>query len=545
MRPAALFLLATLLAITTFLVAFAPGARAGTIVADSGFRVTPNGFSFDNYGGEKGYAGMNAVDVQRIFGDSVCISGKGTKCVLTPGARYWLSDWNQSMDGGHCYGMAMLASITQRAQLPRFGIASIAALGGGPNAYDLQIEGNRPLQRAIARAFAMQGVSSVARGTFMGTPKQVLAKLRQELTVGNPQTWQFAIFQWGMKGGHAITPYAVEDMGEGIFDVHVYDNNWPGEDDRRLRIDTVKDTWKYFAATNPEQTGAWYVGNAKSKTLRMMPNLPAFGTQECPICVGRQGAKSKFNQISLAGDSVETAHVVITDSKGRKLGIIGGRLVNQIPGAKAQVRTSGPIATPSGELTNLGDTIDPVYQVPKGLKLKIKVDGRKLTRGVKQSLTVVGPTFDSTVEGIRLRPGQVAHATLNPVKQNLSFTADKRASFPRVSFGAESRSAGYNIRVSAPGAPRGSAVFFAKKPRYGLLRIAAPRSRGKQAFRVAITKLSGQGQQQFSRGYSIRGRQQAYLYYGPLARKNGVARIVIAVPGKEEQAKVLKLRREK
>ncbi len=528
--------------IVAFLFAIAPGAHAGAVVADSGFRVKPNGFSFDNYGGEEGYVGLNSTDMQRIFGDAVCIVGKGTKCVLTSGAKYWMDDMNTSMTGGHCYGMAMLASITHRSQLPRFGISSIDSLGGGPDAFDLEIKGNRPLQRAIARAFAMQGVSSVARGTFRGTPNQVLDKLRKELTLGNPATWQFGIFQWGMKGGHAITPYAVEEMGNGIFSVHVYDNNWPGDDNRRLTIDTKKNTWKYFAATNPDQKGAWYIGNAKSDTLRLMPNLPAFGTQECPICVGRQGAKSKYNQISLAGDSIETAHVVITDSKGRKLGMIGGKLVNQIPGAKAQVRTSGPIATPSGELTNIGDATDPIYQVPKGLKLKIKIDGRKLSRGVKQNLTVVGPTFDSTVEEIRLRPGQVAHATLNPAKQTLSFTAGKRSSYPTVAFGAESKTAGYNIQIHAPGAPKGSSVFFAKKPRYGLLRIA-PRTKRKQALAVVITKRSAGKTKKFFRGWTIRGRQQAYLYYGPLARKNGVARIVIAVPGKEDKAKIIKLRR--
>jgi len=545
-RPTLLVLtgrLAVLLAIAVALaLTAAAAARAGTIVADSGFRATPNGFSFQNYGDAEGYAGLNAVDMQLIFGDGVCVVGKGAKCVLTPGARYWMNDMNGSMAGGHCYGMAMLASITQRQQLPRFGISSIAALGGGPNAFDLEIKDNRALQRAIARAFSMQGVSSVIRGTVRGTPKQILEKLKQELTSSNPATWQFGIFQWGMQGGHAITPYAVEDMGGGIYDVHVYDNNWPGDDDRRLTIDTNKDTWKYFAATNPSETGSWYIGNAKSGTLRLMPNQPAFGTQECPVCVGRQGLKSKYNQISLSGMPGETAHVVITDPKGRKLGVIGGKLVNQIPGARAYPRTSGPVATATGELSNLDDTIDPVYELPRGLKLKIKVDGRKLTDEVKQSLTVVGPTFDSTAERIRLGPGQVAHATLNPKRQTLSFTARRRAAFPKVSFGAESRSAAYSVRVATPGAPAGTTVFFAKKPRYGMLRIA-PKSKRRQAFRVIVNRLDANGEAEFSRSYSIRGRQQAYLYYGPLARKNGVARIVIGVPGKEAQAKILKLRR--
>lgn len=520
---------------------FLPNAKAGTIVADSGFRVIPNGFSFNNYGDEKGYAGLGAIELQRIFGDGVCVVGKGKECVLTAGARYWRDDVNSASAGGHCYGMAMLASIGQRNQLPRFGIGSIAALGGGPDIYDLEIEGNRALQRAITRAYAMQYVDSVVRGGIKGSPNQILDRLQRELTPGNPATWQLGIFQWGMQGGHAVTPYAVEDAGDGIYKVHVYDNNWSGDDGRRLTIDTNRNTWKYFAATNPEQEGAWYVGNAKSESLMMDPNLPAFGPQECPICVGRQGSRSKFNQISLAGDSFETANVVITDQKGRRLGIIGGRLVNQIPGAHAQMRTSGPVAAVSGKLKNLGDSIDPVYLVPRSLRLKIRVNGHSLTRSVKQSLTMVGPTFDSTVEGIRLRPGQVAHATLDPAKRKLAFTAPKRSRHPATAFGAESGSAMYNIRVNRPGARSGDTVFFTKKPRHGMLRIGSTASR-KQAFAVRINRVSARGQESFVRRYSIRGRQQAYLYYGPLARKNGVARIVIAVPGKEDRAKILKLR---
>lgn len=540
-RAIALAVPGALVPFLMFLSVFAPGANAGTILADSGFRVTPNGFSFDNYGNDEGYAGLNPTEVRRIFGDQVCVAGRGAGCVLTPGARYWMKDVNQAMGGGHCYGMAMLASITHRGQLPRFGIDSIGALGGGPDAYDLQIENNRPLQRAIARAFAMQAASAVRENTVDGTPSQILDKLRQQLKPGNPETWQLTIFRWGMKNGHAVTPYAVEDMGDGIFHVHVYDNNWPGDDARRLEIDTNKNMWKYFAATNPSQTGAWYIGDASSGTLRLMPNEPAFGAQDCPVCAGRKGARSRYNQISLTGKAPQTAHVVITDRRGRKLGVIGGKLVNQIPGAKVQARTSGPIATPSGELENLDDTTDPIYFVPKRLKLKIKVNGRRLTRPVTQTLTVVGPTFDSKVEQIRLRPRQVAHATLNPARRTLSFTSVRKAAFPTVSFGAESKFAGYDIKVFTPDLRNGGSVFFAKKPRFNMLRMA-PRRKGKQEMGVMIERQTKNGDTKFIAQWTLRGRQQAYLYYGPLGRKNGIAKVVIAVPGKEHRARVIRLR---
>ena len=80
------------------------------------------------------------------------------------------------------------------------------------------------------------------------SPRGVLSFLRTELRATNPQSWTFGIFQRGFKGGHAITPYAIEEVGRGRYDVLVYDNNWPGDANRRLHIDTRANTWSYYAA---------------------------------------------------------------------------------------------------------------------------------------------------------------------------------------------------------------------------------------------------------------------------------------------------------
>ena len=59
---------------------------------------------------------------------------------------------------------------------------------------------------------------------------------------------------------------------------------------------------------------------------------------------------------------------------------------------------------------------------------------------------------------------------------------------------------------------------------------------------VRIIRYSKAGSATFARGYSIRGRQQAYLYYGPLASPKGVAKIAIGEPGKK-RIKVLKVKK--
>jgi hypothetical protein len=536
--------LAALLA--TLLLALATGAgpaRAGTIVADTGFEANPNGFSFANYGSEPGYAGLDPAQLRRTFGRAVCLPGETSACVLSPSARAWMKQMNTALGNGHCYGFAVLAELIYRSELPRFGYSAISAFGGGPNAWDLSIENNLPLQRAIARAWSLQTLPSVARATVGGDPSRVLDFLRRELTPENPEMYTLGIFQPGFTGGHAITPIAVEDMGGGIFEVHVYDNNWPGDADRRLTIDTNKETWSYYAATRPGVPGALYQGNVLTDTLRVMPTRPGLGNQPCTFCVGREGRKSRFNQVSIAGPADQQARLLITDQRGRKTGFQNGRMVNQIPGARVLPQTSsGPEPAADGGLENIADSPEPVYLIPKGLTLKIKVDARGLKRADRATLSVVGPTFDSSVENLRLAPGDTAFATLSPERRTLSYTGtDSRPA--TVGFGAQTKRAAYRIRVSTPGAPPRSTFFFAKKPRFDLLRIAS-KSDARQRYRVAITRFTADGVTTFARSYAIAGKQMAFLYYGPLASPRGTARIAIGEPGKE-RVRVLDVKRER
>jgi len=525
------FVRLALLSVVIFACSFS-AAQAGTIVADSGFRPDPNGFSFPNYGDDSDYENLDENEMQRLFGSAVCLTGRGAKCVLTSAARTWMDDMNDAMGGGHCYGFSVLSNLIYKNQIRQFGYPSIEAFGGGPFSYDLSIENNRVLQGAIARAFVTQAFPRVREKGVYGAPTDILETLRKSLNPVERESYQLVIFKRGFEGGHAITPYAVEDMGGGIFHVHVYDNNWPGDASRRLIVDANQNTWSYYASQNPDRPQALYEGDAKTGTLSLRSTRSSLGLQECPFCSGRQGGKSKFNQVTITGGSLETARLLFTDRKGRKTGYVGGRFVNRIPGAQIIHRSS-----------NAEDTLEPIYLLPKKTWFKVRVSGRGLTTRVRQSLSIVGPTFDATVNDILIKPGQVAHATLAPKRKRLSFGATTLDDFPEIDFGAQAKKASYRIGFMVGKYPRGTKLVFTKKPRYGLLRVAAAKKKPR-LFGVEIRRFMTSGETTFSRAYHLRGKEQAYLAYGPLARPNGLARIVVANP-RTDKVRVLKVTEDK
>ncbi len=523
-----LLVLSTLLAA---LVAIPASASAGTIVADNGFRPDPDGFSFPNYGNE-GQKGLDAAELERIYGPGVCIPGTG-RCVLTPLARAVMKAYDEGSADGHCFGFATLAELIYKGYLPRFGYSSVNAFAAGAtNPFQLGIEDNDLLQRSITRAFDFQNLESVTANTIVATPTQILNfLLHGGLDPKSPEIWTFEIFQYGFKAGHAITPYAVEKVAPGEYDVLVYDNNWPDNDERRLHIDTNDDTWSYYAMVSPGYPQAMYEGDAKSKTLRLAPVTPGLGVQPCPFCVGRQGGRSKYNQVRLDGTANEHARLVIEDAKGRKTGFVGKQFVNQIPGAKVLPRSSAGVQLRHGTLWK--DSPTPVVEVPKDVEFAVRIDGKHLGVRDRETLSLVGPTYDATVENLIMAPHQEARVGLSPKGDAIAYLPSAKTVSPAITLGAESKTAAYNVTVAALGAPRGSSLTFVKEPKQQLMWFGDT-TKEKRTYRVSIKRYTSKASREFTQQVTISGNQQAFLYYGPLGKPNGHAKIVVYTPGHKD-----------
>ena len=264
----------------------------GTIVADSGFRPQPNGLTYANYGGsltalslplffgtpDNELEPMDSTWMRSLYGDGVCqgpVASDGT-CDLTPAARYWSAVLFEQVNGaGHCVGFAIVAAGLYNGQLQPDEVAT-TALGGNSQLLP-------KVQQLIARNWSTQKTWDITDLS----PSGVVQALIEGLTDGNvPYTLNM---RWstpdGGAEGHQITPYAIYDKGNGLYDIAVYDNNFPFQE-RAVHVDTIADTWAYEVSLNPSAPATIAEGDATTKTLQLVEVSDSLAVQECPICLG-------------------------------------------------------------------------------------------------------------------------------------------------------------------------------------------------------------------------------------------------------------------
>jgi hypothetical protein len=161
--------------------------------------------------------------------------------------------------------------------------------------------------------------------------------------------YTIAIFERDGTGGHAVTPFAVEDKGSGKYAILVYDNNFPGVI-RAIKVDTRSDSWRYIGGPDPSDTTELYAGDARRKSLSLFPTSPGVSVQPCPFCEGAAragkggaggttGSVIEYDQVTLVGNPKNHGHLILRDGKGNTTGFVDGRVVNEIPGVRVQTRS--------------------------------------------------------------------------------------------------------------------------------------------------------------------------------------------------------------
>lgn len=141
----------------------------------------------------------------------------------------------------------------------------------------------------------------------------------------------------------------MEDRGNGLAAIIVYDNNFPGIL-RAVQVDTRRDTWRYVGGINPADTSEIYQGDAATKSMALLPTTPGERTQPCPFCTARgatgPGVKPTaidrlhYIEVGITSPEAQHPHLLFTDPQGRHTGFVGGKLVNQIPGVSVSRTTA-------------------------------------------------------------------------------------------------------------------------------------------------------------------------------------------------------------
>jgi hypothetical protein len=401
------------------LTAWGHPAAAKKTVADSGFRPGRDGYAFANYVNRAGRPNLSSAEMRRLFGDAVCAGFDNGECVLSPPALAWMQQQNASMAGGHCVGLSVTALLfwSQLSDASQFGSAKVAGL---------KIAGNSNLSREIAYGHVFQVLDAVVGGQVSSSPRDVVQTLISGLG-RDGQLYTLAVMDASGLGGHAVTPYAVQQLAADRYAILVYDNNFPRRT-RQVLVNTKANTWSFNAAVNPHAPSSHYSGDANSRTLLLLPARPGLGAQPCPFCsppeaaVARapraaRGSRRVLQAIRLQTSGRVDAHLRITDAKGRRIGFVHGRLVNEIPGARIV-----PIFV--GTTKTWLDRNEPQYEVPSGAKYRINLTaGRGQGRGSrsKATVTVLEAGFVAAARSIVLKPGERAQIRLSADGHTLAF----------------------------------------------------------------------------------------------------------------------------
>ena len=285
------------------------GAPQGTVVADSGFRPYPHGFPLPNWGSADDFAQnaliygvpqritlnqllkgdyaspapLNSLALRRTLGNGVCrdpkaIDPKTGECDLILGADLLAQSIETGALGGHCFGMAAAAAALYNGQIPA---NQVGASGLGINAANQM---GKPAIETITRLFGTQYFNSEILELLNGgtSPTEVVQTLIRELPSGQVP---YVLGLIGDGGGHAITPYAVTDRGDGLFDIAVYDNNFPLQA-LAVTVDTTTDSFVYTSATNPNSPDyTWSSEN--DSVVGLVPMDMILSKQPCPVCRGK------------------------------------------------------------------------------------------------------------------------------------------------------------------------------------------------------------------------------------------------------------------
>jgi hypothetical protein len=380
----------------------------GTVIAQSGFDPQVDGFNFMNYtdSGEstpnlantiffdvpfEDPVNLTADDMRAMFGNEACTNRTGP-CIPTLAAEATREAFNGAMDGGHCFGIAGTASQVFNGTL---GLPFIGSAFRAP----YRTPWSSTMTRTIARNFAWQLVNDSS--SYALSPTQAVRALQAGL---KPGAAPFVLTVWETppaQGGHAITPIALYDRGNGLYDIEVWDNNYPGRT-RAVHIDTTADggkgTMEYLMFTSPGQAPTMASGD-----VGLIPADKLLGRQPCPFCDSAAGTTVTIDAVEIGDGGSVTATLEGLDGK-----------------AIADLTEFDAIDPPGDDMQTF-----PVWTVPANVPFRILLSTKNTNVTVTTAVTAQAGDGTWVASNLAIRPRSRDIVTINPGQESIVFSSTK------------------------------------------------------------------------------------------------------------------------
>ncbi len=450
----------------------AASGPAKGILADTGFRPGKDGYKFENQGGAypRTPPVLTSQDVAKMFGGEACIKGADANCKLKPVATEWMGMVNRAMNAGQCEGMAVSSlAFYKKVYNP----ASFA-----PHAKSVHDLTHAESSALIGYFWAYQMTDPV-RSDKVRSLEAMTPISAEETLVEMMKRNELAVIAIRSKhGGHAVTPYAVEDRGEGIHWIDIYDNNWPDKD-RHIVIDHDKNSWSYeLASLNPDIPREPWSGDAESHTIAVTPLADRLQKPACPFCESHKKTVVSYG----------TNGVVLTNGDGKKLGRDGDKIVNEIPGAEV-FEVTGYI---DGE-----PAMEPIYTVPADDDYQVAIVGRDKHRkaeGEEQDhgVVVIGNGSAVAVQTAKLKPTE--QDTLSLARDGgIKYKTAREGEFPTIRLAANGPNGGMHAHLSHMQASANDEIAIRLDHAAGQIVVAGG---GKKAssFDLKVTHVQAEGE---------------------------------------------------
>ena len=500
-----------------FFFAFVKAQVEPNILAALDFDPKADGFAFKNYKnvGETWKDDIAADDLIRMFGvNAVCKNKSAKNCVLDAAAREWIEHKLKAMNIGHCEGIAV-ASLRMNFGMPfkRRALPANFQIGA-------KLPINLRLQQTLENYIAYYWITQTFQE--IREPTQATAKLGSAGIVkmlvdsinNKKDTFLLGMFKYE-KGrsfdGHAVTPFAVEDIGN-QYKIHAYDNNLPGETRYIFVNKTGSQQWTYSSAFN-KSSKPDYVGDKNTNTLQLTATSwrdgkcfdPSFAedTNNAVGC-GIETTSLKqpfFTKTSFAaqdadGEDAEffltgEGEMLVIDGDGKRIGYDSktDRFYNEIDGADAHLLIGG-----------FGIDL-PQYFVPyeeTGEPYTIVFSGKNLDQESYLDFVFSAPGFTVGFDEIRLDPNETLTATISHDGQEISFTASADGETPEVFYSFDPQDdadASYLTDIEGIELTGGKRLFYDFEFENGKL-FFSDDDGNEDSFDIELTRINADGSEQ-------------------------------------------------